>query len=452
MRILVGVHGLPPDSVGGAERVALDLAQGFAARHEVILFHPLTMGRFVPGTVLERFSRGVHIVARAFSPPSSFQETYRIPGVEGWFESLLDRFSPDLCHLHHLTGLSLCLPLIARARNIPTVLTLHDHWMLCARGQLLDLDLRPCPGPSPKGCARCLSDQIALERPLGRLGRRALTRLAGRSTLLRPLELLRRQYIASRQHAKPGRLELERVSERDILARRALESVRLLTAPSEDLLTKFQTLGIANVPMQRVLNGVAPRGPTFTSLPTPPPLEVGFIGSLIPSKGVHVLLEAVRRCGPEVRCTVVGPTPPFHGRPDYGRELQGLARDSGSLLVGPVPSEEIPRWLRRFHLLVVPSIWPENAPLVIGEALREGVPVVASAIGGIPELLEPGVESALVSPGDEAALEAQLRALLRDPRRLRDWQRGAWERSLKSHTQGVSEWEQIYGSVLNSGP
>ena len=67
-------------------------------------------------------------------------------------------------------------------------------------------------------------------------------------------------------------------------------------------------------------------------------------------------------------------------------------------------------------MLVVPSIWPENSPLVIHEAFLAGVPVVASRIGGIPELVQDGVNGLLFEPGDADDLRARCSACSTNPR------------------------------------
>jgi glycosyltransferase involved in cell wall biosynthesis len=76
-------------------------------------------------------------------------------------------------------------------------------------------------------------------------------------------------------------------------------------------------------------------------------------------------------------------------------------------------------------LLAVPSIWFENAPLVISQALRLGLPVLASRTGGLPEMVDAGVTGDLVEPGDAAAWTAVIEKLLRDPAILARWRRGA---------------------------
>jgi hypothetical protein len=71
-------------------------------------------------------------------------------------------------------------------------------------------------------------------------------------------------------------------------------------------------------------------------------------------------------------------------------------------------------------VLVVPSVWPENSPSVILEAMASGIPVIASDIGGIGELVEPGVTGFLVPPGDPRALAETITLVLADPHLRRE--------------------------------
>jgi glycosyltransferase involved in cell wall biosynthesis len=160
----------------------------------------------------------------------------------------------------------------------------------------------------------------------------------------------------------------------------------------------------------------------FAPAPTPAGrsgdrLRVLFVGRVIPEKGVDVLLRAAGALDPDrVEVVVVG-RPGFAADAPlstYERELRELAAACRC----PVRFEsfvarpELPSLLRTADLFVVPSRWPDPAPLTVGEALASGLPTVASRIGGIPELL--GDAGVLVAPDDPVALADALGALLAD--------------------------------------
>ena len=107
------------------------------------------------------------------------------------------------------------------------------------------------------------------------------------------------------------------------------------------------------------------------------------------------------------------------GEPEHLRELEALA---GSLgigdrvgFLGPLDTEALKSFDARIHALVVPSVWEEPAGLVLVEGALAGVPLVASRVGGIPEIVRDPDEALLVPPGDPAALAAALRRTLGEP-------------------------------------
>jgi glycosyltransferase involved in cell wall biosynthesis len=141
------------------------------------------------------------------------------------------------------------------------------------------------------------------------------------------------------------------------------------------------------------------------------PLEVVFAGRLAAEKRVEDLLRAVADV-PEARLTVVGDGPRRGALEAEARALGVEARVGwlGAVAWGPALLDV----LRRSSVLVLPSA-TEGLPLVLVEAMSQGTPVVATRVGGVPELVEDGVTGLLVPPGRPDELARALRALLEDP-------------------------------------
>jgi glycosyltransferase involved in cell wall biosynthesis len=123
-----------------------------------------------------------------------------------------------------------------------------------------------------------------------------------------------------------------------------------------------------------------------------------FLGTLAPHKGPHLVRAAWQRAGVRAPLKIHGPPGPD------AAYVAALPND------GPVPTEEVPRLLHGARALVLGSVWPENAPLVVLEARAVGCPVIAPAVGGLHELVEHGVDGWLYPPGDIDALAECLRA------------------------------------------
>jgi glycosyltransferase involved in cell wall biosynthesis len=142
------------------------------------------------------------------------------------------------------------------------------------------------------------------------------------------------------------------------------------------------------------------------------PLRVGYLGRLAEPKGIEFMLDALTKS--EVRpweLVVAG-----SGEPSYEAFLQARYVPRGVRFAGRVDAAT---FLDEIDVLVVPSMWHEPCPLVIGEAANAGVPVVAASVGGIPEIVLHGQSGFLFEPGDEEALAEHLLRLATDPQLCR---------------------------------
>jgi glycosyltransferase involved in cell wall biosynthesis len=175
---------------------------------------------------------------------------------------------------------------------------------------------------------------------------------------------------------------------------------------------------------------------------------VGVVARLQPEKGVAVFLRAAGRLiqsVPAARFVVIGDGP-------QRASLERLAASLGVPVTFMGFRLDGAALLGALDLLVVPS-FSEGTPLVVLEAAAAGVPVVASAVGGIPEQACHGVEALLVAPGDASALEAACRRLLLDPA-LAAQLAAAAQRKLREadpHAQ-LDAVEALYRQVLNAEP
>lgn len=144
------------------------------------------------------------------------------------------------------------------------------------------------------------------------------------------------------------------------------------------------------------------------------PLHVVTVGRLVPEKGHGILLRAIARLrgyGVDATLTLVG------AGPELGR-LTGLARqlrlESSVVFAGAVGQDELPGLLRSADVFALAS-FSEGLPVVLMEAMASGVPVVATAIAGIPELIENERNGLLVAPGREDQMADAIRTIAENP-------------------------------------
>ncbi|MBB6732564.1 glycosyltransferase family 4 protein [Cohnella zeiphila] len=166
-----------------------------------------------------------------------------------------------------------------------------------------------------------------------------------------------------------------------------------------------------------------------------------FVGRLIPLKGVHLLLEALPelvREAPDVLVAIVGS--PFYGSPvttSYVRKLHRMAKPwKRHVHFQPYVSHlEIPRWFAAADIAVVPSVRREAFGLVNVEAMASGLPVVASRVGGVSEVVEDGVTGLLFDPANaRSELGSRITRLLRDEALRQQMGRNGMERVQRHFT------------------
>lgn len=147
-------------------------------------------------------------------------------------------------------------------------------------------------------------------------------------------------------------------------------------------------------------------------------LSLVYVGLLVPHKGVHTAIDALSLLPlatlERVRLTILG-----SGHPDYERTLRDLVRAKGLdrtvTFVAPIPRPELPAFLARHHVLLMPSIWEEPLALIMQEGLASGLAFVGAATGGTTEIISGGENGLLFDAGDASRLAAHIRALEADP-------------------------------------
>jgi glycosyltransferase involved in cell wall biosynthesis len=142
-----------------------------------------------------------------------------------------------------------------------------------------------------------------------------------------------------------------------------------------------------------------------------PGARIAFVGRLVSEKGIWSLLEAVSLQRVHTHLDIIGEGP--LQRP-IAAHLAGSPLQERIRLLGYVPPSRLREALFTSALLVVPSTWQEPLGLVVLEAMACGIPVVASAVGGLPEMVVDGFNGRLVEPGDAAGLAATLDELMSD--------------------------------------
>jgi len=416
MRILFVVHGFPPEAAGGTELYAAGLAQALWRRgHEIVVLARDARPDEPEYRVRRDRAGNVDVVRvnHTFRDAASFEHTYRNERIDAIAGALLDDERPDIVHAHHLTCLSTGIVGQCAARGIPLVLTLNDYWLMCHRGQLLDLDLARCDGPEASRCAACAglsaSGSPVVHAAAG--GLRTIERHLPHALAA----LQRRLLTGAARRVVPDSAAAE-ITRRLEDARGVCDGAARILAPSKTLMERYVRFGIPPSRMLLQEQGIDVRPFAGLTRESADRLRLGFAGSVMASKAPHVLLEALGGLDPgRVSLTIAGDLAPYHGDNSYAGIVRPMLQRFGVEWLGGVAHERVPALLASLDVLVVPSIWIENAPFVIKEAFAAGLPVVASNLGGMAELVQDGRNGLLFAAGDPADLRRVITRLLDEP-------------------------------------
>lgn len=442
VRVLYVVHGFPPDTWAGTEVFTLGLARGMAARgHEVAVFARVPAGPDGPpdfsveeGTFEElRVWRMTH---RLEHP--SLRASYEQPAAEAAFARVLAQEQPDVVHFQHLIHTSTSLVRLAKDAGCATVVHCHDYWGLCPRVQLIRPDGEVCEQGMGSGCFACVKerslDAVPRLAALDGLAGGALRELARRA---RETELL----PAGLRRSASEYLDLR---DREDVVLGAYAACDLQVSPSRFLRERYLATGRFDA--HRFLfseNGLAVDH-LHAAAKSPRPdgvLRVGFVGSLVWYKGVGVLVEAMRLlAGLPVELVVHGAFSPAED--EHHAELQRAAAGTATRFAGRFDNGRLPEVHRDLDVLVIPSLWFENAPVTIAEAFACGTPLVVSGFGGMAEFVRDGVDGLHFQPGRAEDLARQLRRLLEEPGLLEGLGRDF--PTPKTVEEDAADWEYRY--------
>lgn len=431
MKILQVIHGYPMRYNAGSEVYTQSLCHGLSDAGHVVHVFTREEDPFAPDfhMRLETDADDPRVTLHLVNVPRS-RDRYRHVGVDQRFAELLDTLRPDVVHVGHLNHLSTSLLAEAAAREIPIVYTLHDYWVMCPRGQFMQMhpedpnDLwAACDGQEDRKCAeRCYARYFS---------------------------------GAPDEHDADVAYWTDWVARRMRHLREVAELVDVFIAPARYLHDRYRAdFGLPTrklvyldygFDLGRLRNRRRIEGEPFT---------FGYIGTHIPAKGIHHLIQAfgALRGGPRLR---------IWGRP-RGQETEALCALARAL---PGDAPDRVEWLPEYRnqaivhdvfdqvdAIVVPSVWVENSPLVIHEAQQARVPVITADAGGMAEYVRHEVNGLLFSHRSPAALAEQMQRFVDDPalakalgKRGYLWSDSGDVPSVAEHVRAI---EGVYADVL----
>ena len=389
-KILICCNAYPPHFIGGAELIAHAQAKQLQnLGHDILIFTGDQSEKGQRHSLRKEEYEGLPVYRTRLTREDYDNkfENFTHKDVETHFKNILGRFSPDIVHFHNIIGLSTGLIHIAKQQGIRTVLTLHDHWGFCYKNTLIKNSNEICQNFTR--CSTCMAI------------------IPGEKNLNLPIRM-RQDFITLQ-----------------------LEEVDAFISPSQYLANAYICAGIPHEKMHVIWNGIdVQKFSHIKKVPDDNNIRFTFIGYFGRHKGIQVLLNALRYLNNTEKIIIN-----LIGEGDllaqYKKEVNDKKIKKVVKFWGKI--EKIEDAYAHSDVFILPSIWPENQPVSITEAMSAGIPVIASDIGGIPELVEDRKTGFLFEPGNSEDLAKKMSEFLLNPEKIRDLGKNAFEK-MKNNT------------------
>jgi glycosyltransferase involved in cell wall biosynthesis/ADP-heptose:LPS heptosyltransferase/2-polyprenyl-3-methyl-5-hydroxy-6-metoxy-1,4-benzoquinol methylase/Flp pilus assembly protein TadD len=355
----------------------------------------------------EKYDEGVRLFGVYNRPTVFLDEAHPLREAEDrecrrLFEQVMDTVAPAVVHFHNFLGLSFAIADVARERGIPTVFTPHNYHVIDPKLYFIRPDLTLWKGVS----------------------------IFENSELLEAYPEKRSEYETRQAKAKQ-------------LLSETIDYTFAVSSRQRDFLAEFAGSG-ARI---SVVNQVPESADWATDLSTSKvitrPLKFGFIGGVMPHKGVHILAQAAQNFTSE--------SAEFHIYGFVSKEyldiLKSIDRKGNLIFHGEYSGEDLLPLAMQLDAIILPSVWEDCAPLVIAEALALGLPVIASNIGGFPDFITDGVNGRLYNYKSFRDLADVIADLVVFPSVIEEWRS---KTSLNyNFTDFVNFMAEFYNELIN---
>jgi len=412
-KILLACHQFYPRYYTGTEILVLEVADELRERGykvAILTTEPLIQGDELPESPLVKEEQyNGHQVWKIIAPNHTNilqrleHESYddRVLQI---YNNVLEEFQPDICHIFHLMRLTSFFVDILEEKGIKKYFTSTDYWFLCPTYQLIRYNDKLCQGPEPSKCFVCLANLYTQGMETVPLHYKAAYKLPKLASLVN-------KEAAKMQKALGKRIEIHKQT-----------------------IGKFDGVFISNLFMQSLFhkNGLKGKKEYIMDFPVPTraegvsnidniseegSLRVGFIGTLRPSKGPHVLINACNelRDVNNIEVEIWGEALDKQYKQQLNDAAEGIEFVN---FCGTFIQEDFNKVLEKLDVVVIPSIWYENTPLTALTALLGKRVLIVSNLGGLSTLVQDNVSGFTFPVGDSVALSKILKKLAQDRHKL----------------------------------
>jgi GT2 family glycosyltransferase/glycosyltransferase involved in cell wall biosynthesis/predicted Zn-dependent protease len=412
--ILLVVHNFPVHRMSGTELYAYSLAQELRHRGNTVrLLYPVFDQTQPQGAVSEYPYEGLSVARINIHPSPDLVHEFRNEEAAAGFRKYLQGLTADIVHFHHLYGISASALEVCYQMGIPTVMTLHDEWLLCEEMHYMK-DGKTFCDKGPETVDKCV--QCFMKRHPG------ISSPENIPTLFYAFSF-RRQFL-----------------------REALKQINTLIVPTRFLQEALKTHNFLHPDNRLVPLGLSP----FQPLPYDRYerwLRFTYLGNITFTKGLDVAIAAFNTLqGDDVHLDIYGA---IQKQAYFEQEMAGLRKGVVVNYHGPYMPDDLPGILAKTDIAVIPSR-SENYPFVVRECLHADVPVIASNVGGIPEIIRDGEDGLLFNPGDSKDLADKIRFFVQNPEKIAEFRRNI--KPVRTIADDADQLQNIYKEALTYKP
>ena len=362
MRILKVIHGFPPDYMAGSEVYSYHLVKELINQNIETFVFTRVENEFDDNYKTYREKHENIDILRVNKPKKDYlyEDKFYDKSIDKIFEDYLIEVKPNIVHIGHLSHLSTNIISVIKEHNIPIVYTIHDFWLYCVKGQMINQKGEICSNPSISNCLACSN------------------------------------YVVDEEKVKESFRHMKKM----------IDLIDIFISPSHTLRDFFIEQGIDSDRVKYLKYGFNNKKIIYNKkkFTIESKINFGFMGRVIPTKGIKVLVDTFKEL-PSQKLSIYG---------GIGVQKRFLETEN-IIFKGGYDNNTINDVLNDIDVLIVPSTWYENAPLVIQEAFLAGVPVITSNIGGMSELVEDRINGFTFEVGDSKALKRLIEKISNNP-------------------------------------
>jgi glycosyltransferase involved in cell wall biosynthesis len=387
MHILKIIHGYPPNYNAGSEVYSQSIVDELKKTNRITVFTREENEYVVDFNFRKERKDDIDFV---FVNMPRSKDGYNHNLINKRFSELIREIKPDVAHIGHLNHLSTGILDELDRRNIPTLFTLHDFWLMCPRGQFLQ---RNFDGEN-------------------------LYKLCHKQGDAKCVESCYKMYQSGIDSERDKNQWEGWINQRMKVTKEAVNKIDLFHAPSKYIMNHF--IDNFSVPKDKIFY-LDYGFPTHYLKPeTHLESEIftfGYIGTHIAAKGINLLIKAFQKVKGKAILKI------------YGKELgqstialQELAKGCSNRVefCGEYINHNLAKDIfNKVHAIVVPSIWAENSPLVIHEAQACHIPVITANYGGMKEYVHHNINGILFKHRDIESLSEALQYAIDNPDKVK---------------------------------